>query len=64
MNMSYYMNMITRSSNNVWMTGFIFKDSHNIREKDVLILIIKKGGIIKQSILQELSGLQAGNKET
>jgi hypothetical protein len=45
--MSYDMNMITCSSDNVGMAGFILKDPGNIGKKDVLIFTIKKGGIIK-----------------
>jgi len=42
MNMCYNMNMVTCSTDNIWVTGFIFQDSCYISKKNMLVHNWKK----------------------
>jgi V8-like Glu-specific endopeptidase len=58
--MCNYMKMITCSTDNIWMTGFIFKDTGNVWEKDSLIFDCQKGSIVFASKDQLVQNLGVG----
>ena len=58
MNMSDDMNMITCSPDNIRVTGFLFKNSGNITNKDILVFRLNEWQMAftaKNKLIQKLS---------